>query len=213
MNNTLACIRNAFALFRDTLSSDHEHFDLLELVDNEIERISSIIHQMYQLYRRCPQPPHEFSVQKVIRDVMLLCEPIARRYRVDIKTTNEWAGGKENDDSVCLPEAELKQVLFNLIRNAIQASSPSSSVTVRTYYEDFQIKFFVQDEGHGIAPMVMPHIFEPFFTTKGELKEGMGLGLSVSRNLIEGMSGRIMVQSDLGKGAVFTVALPRRMSE
>lgn len=213
INNPLAGIRNAFALFRKTISTDHEHFDLLELVDNEIERISSIIHQMYQLYQRSPQQSHEFSVPKVIRDVILLCEPIARRYKVDIVADTEWLAGQNRDSFACLPEAELKQVLFNLIRNAIQASQAISSVTVITRFEDNQVEFVVRDKGHGIDPSIMPHIFEPFFTTKSELKEGMGLGLSVSRGLVEGMNGHIVVQSEAGKGSVFTVTLPRRISE
>jgi two-component system, sporulation sensor kinase C len=104
-------------------------------------------------------------------------------------------------------------VLFNLIRNAIQASKPLNAVTVITRYAGDIVEFLVQDDGHGIDSSIMPHIFEPFFTTKSELKEGMGLGLSVSRSLIEGMNGDITVKSDVGKGTVFTVALPRRINE
>jgi len=209
VNNPLAGIRNAFALFRDSLTPEHEHYELLELVDQEIERIRSIIHQMYQLYRRSPQRSAEFSVQKTIRDVSLLCEPIARRYQVHLRFANDWQTKDAEGDRVCLPEGELKQVLFNLVRNAIQASKPSSEVTVLTEFESDRFRVIVKDEGCGIDESTMKHIFEPFFTTKGELKEGMGLGLSVSRNLTEGMDGSLSVESIVGKGSTFTITLPR----
>lgn len=210
VNNPLAGIRNAFALFRDSLTPDHEHYDLLELVDKEIERISSIIHQMYQLYRRSPQQAVEFSIQKVIRDVAILCDPIAKRYQVQLNVGNDWQNDGNQDDVVCLPEGELKQVLFNLIRNGIQASQPHSDVEVFATSRGDQMSVVVKDEGCGIDASAMKHIFEPFFTTKSELKEGMGLGLSVSRNLVESMDGSLTVQSEVGEGSTFTVQLPRR---
>jgi PAS domain S-box-containing protein len=211
VNNPLAGIRNAFALFRDGLTPQHEHYELLELVDKEIERISSIIHQMHQLYRRNPQRPVEFSVHKVIRDVALLCEPIAKRYQVQLLVGNDWQTGDDQDDQVRLPESELKQVLFNLIRNAIQASQPNRDVNIFVELSPDRCRIIVRDEGCGIAAEGMKHIFEPFYTTKSELKEGMGLGLSVSRNLVEGMDGSLSVESVLGEGSTFTIALPRRI--
>ncbi len=213
VNNPLAGIRNAFALFRDSLTPAHEHYDLLELVDEEIERISSIIHQMYQLYRRSPQQSVEFSVQKIIRDVAILCEPIAKRYQVQLGVGNDWQNDDSRSDRVCLPEGELKQVLFNLIRNAIQASPPHGDVEVFAESRGEELSIVVKDEGCGIDAATMTHIFEPFFTTKSEMKEGMGLGLSVSRNLVESMDGSLTVRSVVGQGSTFTVQVPRRVLE
>ncbi|QDS87972.1 Sensor protein ZraS [Rosistilla ulvae] len=206
VNNPLAGIRNAFALFRDSLTPEHEHYDLLELVDKEIERISSIIHQMYQLYRRSPQQSFEFSIEKSIRDVATLCDPIARRHQVTLVTDFDTEG-----EIVRLPEGELKQVLFNLIRNAIQASQPQQSVKLSLEAEPDKVRILVSDAGCGIGEASLNHIFEPFFTTKSELKEGMGLGLSVSRNFVEGMNGSLTVQSRVGHGSTFAVTLPRRI--
>ena len=86
VNNPLAGIRNAFSLFRDSLTPQHEHYELLELVDAEIERISSIVHQMYQLYRRNPQQATDITVEKTLRDVLYLLDPIARRHQVRLVT-------------------------------------------------------------------------------------------------------------------------------
>lgn len=209
VNNPLAGIRNAFALFRDGLTPEHQHYELLELVDNEIERISSIVHQMYQLYRRNPQPATELTIEKTLRDVVCLLEPIAKRHQVELKLLPETSPTHCQTTKLRLPEGELKQVLFNLIRNAIQASEPRQrvNVTIEPAVDDVLVR--VQDHGSGIPDDVLPHIFEPFFSTKGQLKEGMGLGLSVSQNLIEAMGGSLDVKTSTDNGTTFTIYLPR----
>jgi signal transduction histidine kinase len=110
---------------------------------------------------------------------------------------------------VCFPEGELKQVLYNLVINAIQASRAGQTVTVSAQHRGNTIWLDVVDEGEGISPAVLPDIFDPFFSTKSEQgRSGMGLGLSVSRNLVESMNGCIEVSSEVGKGSRFRVVLP-----
>lgn len=207
INNPLAGIRNAFALFRGSLEPSHEYYELLELVDKEIERISTIILQMYQLYRRSPQQAGEFDLQKIIKDVLCLLEPIAARYQVTLTTQANTSGCL-----VSLPESEVKQVLFNLIRNAIQASQPAQTVEVKLRLKPQAVQFSIVDSGSGIDDASLPHIFEPFFSTKGQLKEGIGLGLSVTRSLVESMDGSVDVKTRVGEGSTFTVTLPVRLS-
>lgn len=211
VNNPLAGIRNAFALFRGSLTTDHEHYDLLELVDNEIERISTIVHQMYQLYRRNPQAATQIAMEKLLNDCVCLLEPIAKRHQVTIRIASQASDIHCAATMVCLPEGELKQILFNLIRNAIQASPPGQSVEVSVDASDEDLTLAIRDHGTGIADDVLPHIFEPFFSTKGQLKEGMGLGLSVTRSLIESMNGNVKVETAVGRGTTFTIHLPRRL--
>ena len=207
VNNPLAGIRNAFALFRTGLTKEHEHYELLDLVDKEIERISGIVHQMYQLYCRNPQQATEIMIEKVIADVVCLLEPIARRYQVELVTRQNRPG-----TVVRLPESELKQVLFNIVRNAIQASQRDGQVLIECDANEQSLELRVIDFGCGISEEILPHIFEPFFSTKGELKEGMGLGLSVTRNLIESMTGTIDVETETGRGTTFILRLPRSLS-
>ncbi|TWT46949.1 Sensor protein ZraS [Thalassoglobus neptunius] len=208
VNNPLAGIRNAFALFRSSIDPEHEHFDLLDMVDREIERISSIVHQMYQLYRRNPQQPVDFSLANTIRDVLCLLEPVAGRRKVDLNVSPP-----NVTEILRLPEGEVKQVLINLVRNAIQASPVNSVVTIVVSSDPESVEIRVIDHGSGIDEKVLPHIFEPFFTTKGELKEGMGLGLAVSRTLVETMGGTLDVETEIGKGSTFRVVLPTVTAE
>lgn len=204
VNNPLAGIRNAFALFRGDLPKDHEHYGLLELVDKEIERISRIIHQMYQLYRISPQVAGDIKLNKLIGDVACLLEPVANRYGVRVEYDQVGA-----DSMVRLPEGELKQVLLNVVRNAIQASPPGSVVLVDCRTDANSVTIDVVDHGTGIADDVLPQIFDPFFSTKSQIKEGMGLGLSVTRNLVESLRGSIEVKTTVGQGTTFTISLPR----
>ena len=204
VNNPLAGIRNAFALFKADIAPDNEHYELLELIDSEIERISSITHQMYQLYRPSSHDATTFSLSRAIEDVVCLSQPAAAKAGVTIDCESD-----REEIQVTLPEGEVKQILLNLIQNAIQASPEGSAVRLEVGAGDATVSVAVIDQGEGIQPTDLPQIFDPFFTTKvGDSKQGMGLGLSVSRSLIEAMGGTIEVASQPGAGAVFTANFP-----
>ncbi len=105
--------------------------------------------------------------------------------------------------------AQIEQVLLALIMNAIDAMPHGGSLWIETRLspDETEIEIKVRDDGAGIAPDVLPQIFEPFMTTK-ENGRGVGLGLAISRGIVESHHGRIEVQSELGRGATFTVTLP-----
>ena len=206
INNPLAGLRNAFELIKSSLTPDHEYFDLLGLIDREIERISGIVHQMYQLYRRTPQQVSEFDLARIVHEVIYMLENAAAKRRVAIILAPVGS-----PPQVSLAEGEVKQILYNLIRNALQASPANSTVEVRISTLEREVAVRVQDSGSGIASDILPHIFDPFFSTKsGEGQAGMGLGLSVSRSLIEAMGGRIDVTTKPGRGSRFSAVFPLR---
>jgi PAS domain S-box-containing protein len=114
-------------------------------------------------------------------------------------------------------EARLGQVLLNLLVNAVQAIPPGAPerntvrISTRTA-PDGRAQVEISDTGQGILPEVLPHIFKPFFTTK-PLEEGTGLGLSICQQIIQAHGGEILVRSEPGQGAVFTVLLPAAPEE
>lgn len=205
INNPLAGMRNAFELIKSSLPVEHEHFSLLELIDREIERISGIVHQMYRLYRRTPQQPAEFDLVQTIQEVVCMLDHAARQRRVAIQF--ESSGPMR----VFLVEGEVKQILYNLIRNALQASPPDAAVLVAIAAGTREIVVHVDDAGEGIAPDVLSQIFDPFFSTKQGADQGMGLGLSVSHSLIDAMGGRIEVATRVGRGSRFSAVFPLRI--
>lgn len=212
INNPLAGIRNAFSLFKSSLSPDAKYYDMLDLIDDEIERISKITHHMYQLYRPSTGQATRFNLERTIRDVVLLLEPLVKRsgVSVEVSANDCLPTGQLGKVEVVLRQDELKQVLFNLVRNAIQASEAGTQVDVTLQTSAKKAIIVVSDHGCGIDAAVMPQLFDPFFTTKSDQpKQGLGLGLSVSRGLVEAMGGKVSVQSQIGQGSQFTIMLPR----
>jgi signal transduction histidine kinase len=103
----------------------------------------------------------------------------------------------------------VRQVLINLVTNGLQAVAPGGRVDLTITGNDAEAVALVRDDGPGIPSENLQRIFEPFFTTKPP-GEGTGLGLSVSRGIIDKLGGRIEIDSKLGQGTTFKVILPRK---
>jgi PAS domain S-box-containing protein len=103
----------------------------------------------------------------------------------------------------------LERILMNLITNALKYSPPESEVLIRAEVANGKVKVNVTDRGVGISPADYPHIFERFYrAARTEKAEGLGLGLYITRMLVEAHGGRIWVESELGKGTTFSFTLP-----
>lgn len=102
---------------------------------------------------------------------------------------------------------EIQQVIINLCTNAIDAMPEGGRLIFKLFYEGSQVALSIQDTGTGIPPEIRDHIFEAFFTTK-EIGKGTGLGLSIVSDIVKKHNGQIDLQSEVGKGTIFTVRLP-----
>jgi signal transduction histidine kinase len=100
----------------------------------------------------------------------------------------------------------MMRALLNIAANAVDAMPSGGTLTVRSRVRDEQVELQLQDTGHGIAPELLPRIFEPFFT-HGKPR-GVGLGMAITRKIVEDHGGSIALTSRLGEGTCFTVALP-----
>jgi len=107
---------------------------------------------------------------------------------------------------------EVKQVLLNLILNAIDASPRHGTVVVQIDGDGDDVRVRVVDEGTGVPPENEARIFEPFFTTKRS-HLGTGLGLAIVRRIVERHNGRIEARSSRGKGTTFEVRIPREVRD
>ena len=118
--------------------------------------------------------------------------------------------------AVTANDGRLSQVFLNLLINAAHAipegDYEGNSIRVRTWQEGNEVFAEISDTGRGISPEHLPHLFEPFFTTK-DVGVGTGLGLPISKNIVESYGGRIEVTSMVGKGTSFVVRLPVRAAE
>jgi signal transduction histidine kinase len=110
-----------------------------------------------------------------------------------------------------LPRDRLRQVVLNVLDNALDATRAGGGVTVTLAPAEPGLAILIADEGHGIPGDVLPHVFEPFFTTK-EVGEGTGLGLYVSYEIMKNLGGEIAIESRLGQGTIVRLVLPDRKS-
>jgi signal transduction histidine kinase len=102
---------------------------------------------------------------------------------------------------------EIKQVLVNLIVNAAHSIDENGKITIKTVHNSDSISIIITDNGCGISESNLKRIFDPFFTTK-PVGKGSGLGLWVSASIVEKHNGRLLVQSNIGEGSIFTIQLP-----
>ncbi len=206
INNPLAGIKNSFHLLKGAIPATHPRIHYVGKIDKEVDRISGIIKRMYQLYQPDPAVLRAVNLRELLQDVSLMVEPVLKPYDsiLEIEISPSLS-------LMRLPARDITQVLCNLVQNAVQAFEGKQTICLSVESNDEEIRISVADQAGGISKGILPHIFEPFFTTKsGQIQGqgGMGLGLSVSRSLIEAFGGSIEVQSTANHGSRFILHLP-----
>jgi len=206
INNPLAGIKNSFLLLKGAISPAHPDYDFAQRIETEIERIARIVRQMFELHRPEQDSVRDFPVQTTIQDVaaMLKAHTHERHLTMEVEI---------NPPALVatLSESALRQVLYNVIQNAIDASPAGGVIKIAARQQERQLLITVADQGQGIAEDMRQRIFEPFFTTKGRMglkTGGLGLGLSVTKSLVKALQGAIDFASAAGQGTIFRILLP-----
>jgi signal transduction histidine kinase len=181
--------------------------ETLGVIQRAADRATGIVQQLLRFARRSVEQRSDVDLATVATDALRLCEPAARRQNVAIERALP-------KGSIVRGDADgLHQVLVNLVTNALQAMPTGGTLAVRIAEDTTSATISVADSGIGIAAADLPHLFEPFFTTRtqGEdhTRRGTGLGLSVSYGIVTAHGGTLTVASTPGKGATFTIHLPK----
>jgi two-component system NtrC family sensor kinase len=142
------------------------------------------------------------DVNAVIRSLEPLLAPTLQSEQISLRIMLE-----PDLPQACMASDRLKQVLFNIIRNAEGAMSTGGDLVIQTTRQGDKIQVRITDTGGGILPEHLGQVFAPFFTTK-EHEGGKGLGLAISYGLVTNANGHIDVESAVGKGSTFRVSLP-----
>jgi two-component system, chemotaxis family, CheB/CheR fusion protein len=207
INNPLEAIGNVlYLLSQDHLSEKNQ--DLIHLAQEELNRVAQIVRQTLS-FNRASTFPSEFVVKDAVEDVLEMYQPRILGHRVNVSKRYEY------DGKILAHAVEIRQVLANLIRNAVEAMHPSGELLVKVSkavsWRNLKVpgvRLLVVDNGSGISARARDQMFSPFFSTKED--QGTGLGLWVSKQIIDRHGGTIRFRSKKGIGTCFSVFLPLR---
>ncbi len=177
---------------------DSQEFDnTVKLINEEVERLAKIVDQINNFAKPAVVNKRYIGAEEVVLPIVEALKSKADkkgvRLEVDVK------------GEVLADADKLKQVVYNLVDNAIDACRQGGSIKIIGFKKDGRYELKVIDDGIGMNPEDMSKIFDPFFTKK---EEGVGLGLSISTRIVDEHGGWIEVESEPGKGSTFTVILP-----
>lgn len=197
IRNPLNSISLNVEMLEDEVQGNEEARGLIRSVLKELDRLNDIVSEYLQ-FSRFPKPHlKRGNVEVVVRELasgIKAPERIAVRVRMAPSTPEVW-----------LDEGLLRQVLDNLVRNAMEAIEGPGTIEIETDVLDHFVVIRVKDSGMGISTEAQSKLFEPFFTTKAH---GTGLGLATSQQIIFEHNGHLLVDSHPGKGSTFSILLP-----
>lgn len=184
------------------MGENNPYKEELETIISQAERIANLIKQLLEFAR--PRKPNYTKVN-VNNELYHVVELLKHQFeKSNIKLNLKFS---EDIPSIYADCSQIHQVFLNIIVNAIQAINQNGVIEIETFAKDGYVNIKFRDNGVGILPEHIHKIFEPFFTTK-EAGKGTGLGLAVSKRIIDEHNGKIEVESTPGKGTVFTVKFP-----
>jgi PAS domain S-box-containing protein len=202
INNPLFGIRNVLERLKEKAALDPGNLEFAELAIQECDRIKNLVRSLQDFNRPSAGVITSVNIHHSLDSMLLLIKKdlenrnitILRNYSNNLQPINAIAD-------------QIKQVILNLLNNAIEAIQQDGKITITTNQSAELVLIDFTDTGTGIDNKSLPHIFEPFFTTKPTVK-GTGLGLSVSYGIIKSHGGTISVDNTLMRGTTFSIALP-----
>ncbi|MBT2988784.1 MAG: hypothetical protein B6D72_11320 [gamma proteobacterium symbiont of Ctena orbiculata] len=207
-NNPLGIINNYLHILGMKLGEDHEATEELEIIKEEISRVGKIILRIRDI-------PDEFEQQVKSIDVNQLIEDLNRLFQSSLFPVHNIVAELDLDSNLpnlATQRGHLKQILTNLIKNAVEAMPEGGKLGIATRGNAYingkeHIEIQITDDGPGIDKEIMDQLFTPVTTTKGSSHSG--LGLTIVKNLVDELSGFINCTSNSGMGTRFQLYLPR----
>jgi two-component system, OmpR family, sensor histidine kinase CreC len=210
LKTPLAAIRGSAELLEGPASDDPAaRAKFLANIQSEVGRLDRIVTELLKLSRIEAHPAGTEVAPIDARSAAIEIAEMYQRRAADLglEFRSEIA---ENALPVRIAEMQLKQLLTNLLDNALQFTAAGRTVLFRAARKESEIEFEVRDEGAGIEPELQPKIFDRFFTTANPRtgNRGTGLGLAIVKSIVTANGGTISVESELGRGSTFVVTFP-----
>jgi len=211
INNPLAIINEASGWLKTLLDRaglarnpvKQEFDDTLSTIENSVDRAKKITHQLISVIRKTDPKITQINLAELVGETLQLNRRTAEMMGIDIIKKME-----DTSNMIWCDPYLLRQVLINLLNNAFDAIGSKGKITIVVKPIGDLITLEVHDTGEGIPKENLDRIFEPFFTTKSPGK-GTGLGLYVTRGIIDQLGGILEVESDIGRGTRMKIKLPK----
>ena len=199
LRNPLNVIRNCAYLLNMSLNEkgDEEALNTIEVLDKQIDAANKIVTDLMDFTRIKPPSLHMTDLNSLIKE-SLSYVTVPEEVKVNSKLNG-------NSYKVRIDAEQIGRVFTNIVTNACQSMSGKGELDIKTDTDDSFVRVSFKDNGCGIPEENIDKIFEPLFTTK---PKGIGLGLAISKRLIEQNGGKIDVVSKVGKGTTFNIDLP-----
>jgi signal transduction histidine kinase/CheY-like chemotaxis protein len=207
INNPLTTVLGFASFLSERMPPADPMREELGLIQEEASRARDIVRDLLQFSRQRDFSPESADVNTVLEQVVAMLRRQGALNAIEVKECYA-----PNLPSIEVDVSRMKQVFLNIINNAVYVMPNGGSLIVGTETVDGGVRISIQDTGPGIAPEHRDRIFDPFFTTKPEVS-GTGLGLSVSLGIVQSHGGTIEVQTEVGRGSTFTIALPLRVED
>lgn len=172
----------------------------LQVTQGEIKRLDYIVQQFLQAIRPAKPKFRMDDLNQLVRETIKLLQP-----EIENRGLSTFVKLCENPTNALIDANQIKQVLVNLVKNAMQSMTRGGELTIRTANKGDGIELSVEDTGTGISEEKINRIFEPYFTTK---QQGAGLGLMIVHRIVKQHSGQILVESGDPRGTRFRIWLP-----
>lgn len=211
INNPLSGILTYSKLLKKWVDNDQvgtekrdEALQCLNLISSESRRCGELVKNLLSFSRQAPINIESTDVNRIVKQCILLL-----RHNLEIAAIQLHEQLSETLPKLQCDASQIEQVLLAVMVNAVDALPHGGNLWLESRLSEdaSKVAITVRDDGSGIEPEMLPKIFEPFVTTK-ENGHGTGLGLAVSRSIVERHGGTISIQSELGKGTTVTITLP-----
>lgn len=202
INNPLSSLSIFLGVCYEDMQADDPKRETIELMLKEVNRCIAVLAELVEFARKEPMKCREVNPASLLRDAIKV---VCRQH--EKSGVNLTAFFSELPEKVLLDPVLIHQALVNILNNAYQFTDPGGSIEIEGFVDCSSMVIEIKDSGSGISEENLPYIFEPFFSTRKELG-GAGLGLAITRKIIERHNGTIHVASSSNKETVFTISLP-----